>query len=77
MLFDKIGRKFYYPDGVQDIPEGGLELPTAETIYTGFKPYLNTEVEPPVFNAFPEFNDLTLTPYCGMNGDMEEEGEKE
>lgn len=54
MLFDKIGRKFYSRE------------PTGETIYTGEKHYLNTRVEPPMFIAFPEFDDLILTPYVGM-----------
>lgn len=62
MLFDKIGRKFYYPD------ETGGELQARETIYTGEKHYLNTRVEPPMFIAFPEFDDLILTPYVGMKG---------
>lgn len=62
MLFDKIGRKFYSPDD-----ETGAELhATGETIYSGDKPYLNTEVEPPLFTEFQQFNDFAQTPYAGM-----------
>ena len=70
MLFDKIGRKFYSPNGLEDVSEGGLcglPLPSTEgTIYESGKTYLNTEVAPPLFDMFPEFDDLTLTPYVGM-----------
>lgn len=50
MLFDKIGRKFYYPDET-----GEEEVHVRPSI-----------VEPPLFTAFPEFNDIILTPYLGM-----------
>ena len=50
MLFDKIGRKFYSPDD-----ETAAELPN-----------LNTTYAPPLWTAFPEFNDLILTPHLGM-----------
>lgn len=71
MLFDKIGRKFYSPDEIgAELPpthdEIGAGSPTGETIYSGGKPYLNTEHEPLQFTEFPEFNNFVLTPYLGM-----------
>lgn len=59
MLFDKIGRKFYSPDGELHAGSG--------TIYSGDKPYLSTEFEPIEFHMFPKFNGVRAVPYMGIS----------